>query len=55
MREWLLGLRKAAEGELGEELIRLLIARIELFPEHELRIVWRFTEDDLAGDEKEES
>ena len=55
MREWLMGLRRASEGELDEELIRLLIARIELFPEHELRIVWRFTEDDLAGDEKEES
>lgn len=44
---WLLGLGKASEGELDSELIQLLITRIELHPNHELRITWRFSETDI--------
>ena len=46
--QWLLGLERASEGELDGELIQLLIARIELYPRHELRITWRFSERDLS-------
>lgn len=44
---WLLCLGKASEGELDSELIQLLITRIELYPNHELRITWRFSENDI--------
>ncbi len=45
--KWLLGLEEASEGDLDEELIQLLISRIELHPEHELRITWSFPEEDI--------
>lgn len=45
--KWLLGLEEVSEGDLDEELIQLLISRIELHPEHELRITWRFPEEDI--------
>lgn len=46
--EWLLGLEKASDGELDRDLIRLLIQRIELYPQHELQITWRFSEADIV-------
>ena len=50
---WLLSLNKASEGELDSELIQLLIARIELYPKHKLKITWRFSEKDILGEDGE--
>lgn len=50
-QKWLMGLSRASEGELDEDLLQLLISRIELHPMHELRITWRFSEKDLMHEE----